>query len=514
MWAIFWLIVQTVIVAGIGYGLGQLLQKKPKRDDISLEINQPTTELGRPFPICFGTPPRLTAPMVFWNGDLYIYEREREDVIVYRMYQWGAHLGLCLAEVDGVIQFWYGDKVAWPTVNDAAAYAADGVTTATVNARALYGGPYEGGTGGISGTIAIEYGGPAQARNAYLTAKIGPGPAMRGFVGLVCHPLFWGYTPYPQILGSVVKRTSILTDGDDQWYPEKSAIATYGLNAAHIIRECLTNVDWGDGRDPALMGATFAEVADDLFAENFGLSYWYEPGPGKLLPFLDELLETIDGYLYEDLATGIFEIGLCRGDYTVAALDAYDESDFEIVEFDRPGWGDIPGRVILTYRDRSWPDQRPRAIYEDLAVIAKQGDYVVEMEVDRPGILDAALANAAVARLGKAATARAAHVVLRSKRTMAPLHQGKVFKIAYNDPDLTIVQMVLRVMEIGYGSMADPYIEPDCIEDVWGAGYTVIANPPDTSWTPPEPTTEKQLVDVLEIEAEEAVFEIINEVEA
>jgi hypothetical protein len=511
--AAFWFAVKIAIVMAVSYIVAALLAKKPREPGSAGldELSMPDPRIGRHFPVIFGTPPRDRGLYLFWYGDLYVQDIRTggglfsSSVHVAYYYFWGVHFGVSHAGIDGVIQMWYGEKCVWPTINDPADYAADGQATITVSpadGTNLYGG-YQKEGGFHTGTgVDVEYGAAAQTKNSYLETQLGSSiPAFRGIVTLVFKKCFWGNSPYPRIISVVTKATTTLTDGSSQWYSAKAAINTYGLNPAHIIRQCLTDTTWGDGTAVSLMGDSFTAVADDLYTEDFGLNYRYYPKPNGLADFIDEVLQTMDGYLYEDHATGKFEIGLCRGDYVIGNLDAFDESDFKIIEFDRPSPGDTPSRVILTYRDRSWPDQRPHALYEDLALMERQGDKVVEQEIDMPGICDPDLANTVVNRLGRAHAFMGAKLRLHCKRTMRNLHWGSVFKISYDDPDMAITQMAVRVTRINKGTIRDGKIEIDVVEDVYSTAETILGAPPDTNWSKPSPTEEEYKYDLHQCSA-------------
>jgi hypothetical protein len=506
---LFWAAVKIAAIMAISYAVMMALRKKPKEpaaaglDDFAM----PTPQIGRHFPVIFGTPPRDRGLFLFWYGDLMLSALRDDDIFYAWYYGYSLHLGVCHAGIDGVKQIWVGDVCVWPTMDDPTDYASDGQGTATVSifdGVNIFGGyTAEGGYWGVTD---IEYGTSGQALNSYLSTELGsPLPAFRGIVTLVMRNNWWGTQPYPKTVSVVCKATTLVTDGGGQWYVAKATINTYALNPAHILRQCLTDSIWGDGRDASLMGDSFTSVADDLFDEDFGLNYRYYPGPGTLAEFIDEILLTIDGYLYEDHATGKFEIGLCRGDYTIGALDAYDETDFEIVHFERPSPGDVPSRITLTFRDRSWPDQRPHAIYDDIALQARQGDKIVEEEIEFAGILDASLANTVVNRIGRAHGAMGAKLRLRCKQTMRNLHWGSVFKIAYDDPNLAITQMAVRVTRINYGTIRDNTIEMDVIEDVYTTAETIIGAPPDSDWTRPVGTESELYYDLLTVTAEASV---------
>ncbi len=322
------------------------------------------------------------------------------------------------------------------------------------------------------------------------------GPAYRGILSIVFSHFYWGLSPIFGMVSTVVKRTQQLTDGAEMWYLAKADISG-DLNPAHILRECLTESTWGEGKATTDLGTTWTTVADTLFTEGFGLSFRYLPEPGALQDFVELVLQHIDGYIYKDRTTGKIEIGLARDDYVLADLTEYDEGDFEIVDWHTPSWKDVPGRIVLKYGNRYWPDNGKTVTYDDVAVQAKQEGRVNEKVVERPGIFSDALAATVVNRLGRSLCRLLSVGTLRCKRTMADLHKGSVFKISYTDPDLSIVQMVVRVTNIKYGPLGDDACEIDVIEDVWGSAYTIYGAPGIPIWQPPPVDPDEPALDTL-----------------
>ena len=94
------------------------------------------------------------------------------------------------------------------------------------------------------------------------------------------------------------------------------------MNPAHIIRECLTNRDWGLGYAGVEIGASFAMAADVLYTEGFGLSLIWQQD-SSIGEFIAGILDHIDATLFIDRRTGLWEIRLIRADYTAATLPPF-----------------------------------------------------------------------------------------------------------------------------------------------------------------------------------------------
>jgi hypothetical protein len=512
--ALWWSIVSSTAVAvapyvlaaaaaaAISIGVSYLTQPRPpKVGGTPLDISAfPRIDEGAAYMVIFGTV-RIDGYDAEWVGDTLVWERERSDVVVYRYYYAGAHFIYCRGPVDGLKQLWSGDpgggKVAWPTVNDPTVFAADGAASAIIDAT-LYGGPYEGGHGPLKGTFDILLGTATQARNAYLAGQLGSDiPAFRGVASIVAERCNWGCIPTPQVLAGVWKRVLIQDDGAARWYIAKAPIGADGLdlNAIHILRECMCNPDWGERHAAAELGSTWTTAADTLYAESFGLNGAFIPEPGSLKEFVRMVLETIDAGLYDDPETGLLEIQLTRPDYTIADLPKFTRSDFEITGLARPAWLDIPGHITFKGSSRLTPQTGMTSDYIDRAIIDKQGRDVPQTVV-LSLICTQTLLDTVAARKGRAMTARAHVLELKCKRTMSALHRGQPFVIEYDDPDLAILQMVVRPIEINYGGSEDQTVTMSVVEDVYAQQYTILGAA-TTGWTEPTASLETATEDLI-----------------
>ncbi len=405
--------------------------------------------------------------------------------VVGHHYSIGMHMILCHGPIDGVKQIWIGEKVVWPNVDDDEQVASDGTILATINEPNIFGG--EDKEGGVVGSVDFEYGEAAQAINTYLYNKLNgdtpaPIPAFRGLVGIVLNQVRIGTSPYLKPWSFLGKRTDTLQDGSAQWYAAKSDIDG-DLNPAHIIRECLTNGIWGLGYGSAYMDSTsFEYAADLLYTENFGLSFLWS-GTSTIEDFINNVLNHIDGILYQDISTGKFILKLARDDYNVASLDVYDDSNIiEVADFKRETYGEIINQVVVQYSDVA-KDKEATATAQDIAVMNLQGGSVIEMTARYKGITKAALANKVAARDLRQVTAMLASMVIKGNRSMATLRPNDVFKLSW--PILGIVELVVRIAQINYGSLTEGVIEFMVGEDVFQSATGLYDDPPATEWSDP-----------------------------
>jgi len=188
--------------------------------------------------------------------------------------------------------------------------------TITISSSNLFGGNQK--EGGVRGGVDLLFGASDQTQNSYLVSKLDANlPAFRGSMGFVLNQVYVGTSPYPKPWAFFCRRLLKQVNGDAQWNITKAVIRGGtddgdDLNAAHIIRECLIDNDWGLGFETSDIGSTSFELAADiLFDEEFGLSLlWDQTEP--IEDFIGSILRTIAGFLYQDLSTGKWVLSLTR----------------------------------------------------------------------------------------------------------------------------------------------------------------------------------------------------------
>jgi len=419
--------------------------------------------------------------------------KPKKQTIGY-MYYLGIHFILGYSNADGIKQIWVGEKCVWPTPNDPNVEAVDASIndeTKSIDASVIFGGTGLGQEGGIKGNIDIQYGATNQERNSYLTTKLGEYiSAYRGLLSVILKQVYIGTSAYLKPWSFLIKRTNKLVNGDAQWYTtgDKHIIRPGelngdDLNAIHIIRECLIDKEWGLGfSEDDINDTNFKMCADKLKEEDFGLSIIWD-NSSAVEDFIDRILEIIAGSLYQNLSTGKWEITLTRDDYNVESLESFDENQIiEIEEFSRPGYGEIVDQVTVNWHDKIWDKNRSITI-PDTAMITKQGGKIIERIFNYYSICNKELANKVVSRELQLATSMLANIQIKANRQMSHLKPNDVFKLSWNN--LGIVNMVVRVLEVNYGSLTKNEIMLKCCEDVFGAVYTIYEDPPDTQWQDP-----------------------------
>jgi hypothetical protein len=486
---IWWFIIQAVIMFAISLAL-QPKVKVPKKRPLGLDdFEVPTAEEGRALTVVFGKR-RMKGPNVVYYGDVKAYpiiKRVKTSMFnTKRMtvgydYYMTVHMILGYA-YGNVKQAIVGEKTVWPVLNDPTQEAADGTTVMDIQAKYCFGG-YEK-EGGIEGIVDICLGAPTQGQNDWLVSKLGSDvPAFRGQTGVVLRGTYVGNNGYLKPWSFLWKRTQQLTNGQDQWYLAKAEIGDDTLNCVHVIREILTEQEFGLGYNVLdIDDSNFQLAADTCFTEGFGVGFNWDAAMA-CEDVIGNMLEIIDAALVVDQATGKFQLMLARDDYDPNTLETFDESDIDdILEFFRPGYGEVASKITVMYTDVYYDEERPADI-EDPAVMKKQGNNIVESVFDFQAICDKSLANTVANRELKQATSMLASMKLRCLKTMAHVNPYTVFKISWAKYGLTSV--IVRATSVDYGEPSDEYMTIDVVEDVFGAAYNVYSDPPDTQWVSP-----------------------------
>ncbi len=392
------------------------------------------------------------------------------NIIGYK-YHLGAHMAISYP-VDEIQEIKIGDRTCWT------GSASSGQIS--VNAPNLFGG--EEREGGVSGTIDVLMGEQTQVKNSYLMEQLGSViPAFRGVFSLVFRRFYWGNNPYIKNPAFKVKRTDIHTDFTPQWYGAKANINSGDMNPAHIIRECLTNYQWGMGYPTTLIDdASFTAAADALYSEGFGLSIKWSQSE-TIEAFVQRIADHIDAVVDTDLSTGKITLSLVRGGYDTASLLLLDESNSELGEFERRGWGETVNEITVVYRDRETNQDTPVTI-QDIGNIQIQGAVVAETH-NYPGISNATLAGRVAQRDLRVKSAPMAKLQITANRHAYSLKRGDVFR--YSNTRLGLAEVVFRVVGVDRGELTDGRITIDAVEDVFSLDNNTYVTPQASGWTSP-----------------------------
>lgn len=397
---------------------------------------------------------------------------KKKSVTVGYKYYLGMHMVLCHGPVDAVTAIDVDDRRAWTGSSTGGSI--------TVAAEDLFGGT--GREGGISGTVDIMLGGPTQPRNSYLQSKLGTDiPAFRGVLSVVLRQVYVGINPYLKNWAFWVTRRNIRLDGQPQWYPSKVAIGN-DMNAAHIIRECLTDTSWGMGYPEAdIDNTSFTSAADTLYSEGMGISIlWDRSAP--LNDFISEVLKHVDASLFVDRGTGKFVLKLIRGGYNVNTLLELNEGNVsKITDFKRNTVGELVNSVTVQFWDADTGKDNSVTV-QDISLVAQQG-ATVGTTIQFPGFTTGLNATKAASRSLKSLSTPLASCTIYANRAAASLNVGDVFKFSW--PNYGVTSLIMRVTNVELGALDNNEVRITAVEDVFGSSNAIYAPPPPSAWSSP-----------------------------
>jgi hypothetical protein len=261
-----------------------------------------------------------------------------------------------------------------------------------------------------------------------------------------------------------------------------TSITTPDMNPAHILRECLTDPDWGMGyQDSDIDDTTFIAAADTLFSEGMGISILWE-SQSSIEEFVKLIVKHIDAALYVDNSTGKFVLKLIRNDYSVGSLITLNEDNIDkISDFSRPQFGELTNSVTVTYWDAVTGKDATLTISD--SALAQMQNCTINAAIQYPGFTNASIASRVAQRDLKTLSTPLASCTIYANKDAAVLNIGKTFKLTWPDYDLTDV--VMRVTGIAYGDGKSNRIRLQCVEDVFSTPSTAFIPYVPPAWTDP-----------------------------
>jgi hypothetical protein len=266
------------------------------------------------------------------------------------------------------------------------------------------------------------------------------------------------------------------------------------MNPAHIVRECLTNSEWGLGyADADIDDTSFTAAADTLYAEGFGLSFLWNK-PSEINDLIAMVTRHVDGFVYVDPMTGLFSIKLVRGDYVLASLPTFTKAEIVSVEtFARTAPSEMSNVVTVQWLDRDNKTQTATA--RDLASIQAYGREI-STTIDMPGVARSDLAQRIAFRELGQISRPLAKLTMIVTRAAAGQRIGGVIKVTLPEYGLSAAPM--RIVGIAYGQLADGKMRLDLVEDVFSLPAYAYTADTASEWETPytEPAVAPYLVQI------------------
>lgn len=259
----------------------------------------------------------------------------------------------------------------------------------------------------------------------------------------------------------------------------------FDANPVHIIVEALTNKIWGMGGSLSQLNVpAFVAAADTLYTEKLGLSMiWVQQA--KIEDFVGEVLNHIEGNLFINPRTGLFEIKLIRNDYDPSDLPILDKSNSTLIDHQIKLYGEGVNEIVVTWTNPE-NEKEETVTLQDPGAIAAQDGSVVSDSRNYYGVRCQSRAMALCERDLRAATAPLASATVETGRTNSNLTPGSVVKL--NFPEHNVNNRIMRVGPVNYGDSKTPFVKLSLVEDVFSTPEIVFEEPTPSEWTDPSET--------------------------
>lgn len=300
----------------------------------------------------------------------------------------------------------------------------------------------------------------------------------------------------------------------DSWYfslpgPTVEETVDGDMNPSHIIRECLTNQDWGMGYSvDDVDDVSFTAAADTLFDESMGISLIWDK-QARIEDFIAEIVRHIDAALFVSRKTGKFVLKLIRADYDVGALITLDESNIESISNPaRAAFGELVSAVTVVHW-QSRTGKNDSVTVSDPAAVQQLGAEI-GTTLQYPGFTNSAIATRVASRDYRALSNPFLSCTILTGDIARDLDIGDTFKLTWGKWKLQ--EVVMRITGFAMSDARSANVRLTCIEDVFDTPDTaVIVQPPD-GWVdpsqPPEKVTQKIAFETPYYEAVQAAGQV------
>lgn len=501
----------AIVVALVMAVVGELLRPKPKFNDPKPsavgDFSFPTADASRVIPIFFGTC-KMQGPNVVWFGDLTIITLKKKvktgwfsskRIVTGYNYYLGVQLVYAYGECDEFIELRIDDKVAPISTT---AFTGD-VCSFTINAPTIL--DNDDPPNGVKGPCKLYKGTFTQPPNMYLSA-IWDEPDMSAFrplLHLVMEKCYLGNTDTPPPISIIARRCPNqlgLTGGRHNVNGDS--------NIACAVYEVMTNNMWGMKiPEDKIDVDSFIACGNTLADEALGISMLVQTAMlGRDL--VAEMLRHADGVIYADPVTGLYTMTLAReipSDEQDELLIVDDSSILpDTFEFSRSSWEMTKNTIIVQYTDRATFETTP-VQYQDLANIDVRGGMIDSEEFSYLGFSNSTAAMNTAARVSKMKASPLVSAKMSVNRIGYQLRPGSAFWL--RKPNRGLANVLMRVIEINYGTLDDPAIKITAMEDIFAVNAVAYVPPDPSDWTPPVgavvPFSQQRLIEAPAFGAED-----------
>ena len=258
---------------------------------------------------------------------------------------------------------------------------------------------------------------------------------------------------------------------------------TPDMNPAHIIRECLTNSDWGQGYGESdIDDDNFRAVADTLHEEGLGISLIWDRSM-SIENFIEEVTRHIDASLYVSRSTGKYNLKLIRKDYVVEELLVLDKTNVSSISNpNRVTFGEFSNSVTVKFWN--WKTQNEDSVtVSDTALARIQDGNLIDSSVNYPGFTTKRNAVIAATRDLRSLSSGTFSCTVIANSEAENLNIGSA--VILNWPEWELDNVVMRVTGISFGDGINNKIRINLSEDVYSTSSDIEVDDSGTDWVDP-----------------------------
>lgn len=467
------------------------------------DFSIPTATEGRYIPVMAGTM-RIDGGNCTWYGDFTAQRRTVTTGVIFReketigyTYFLALQYAQVHTEVAGITGIWIGDDKV---------YEGAATEVVDVDRPDLFGGVDEGG--GFTGRFRLFRGTQSQGVSAFLASRLDPLPAYRGTAYVMI-------TDVAETGGANIGESNNLRHirfelqafdtvangglGDVLSLGNDHHFIGADINPVAFAYEVYTNDDWGGAYAASDFGlASFQAAAETIFTEGLGYSrIWTDATNAEQI--INEIEQHIDGYIGPNPLTGLIEVNLSRGGYTLANEFQADATNIlGVPKWSKSDWTQTKNEIRLQYADRTKSYKDTFAKAQSLANRIIQG-RPEPLDIRFPGVHTAAVANAIVWRIARSRFRALTTGTVEIDRTAWQLKPADI--MSFTDVESSETNLPVRINRVGRGEINDMAISLEVVQDTFGNETVGSAAPPASDFVPPV-----QAVGALAV-ADQAAFE-------
>lgn len=212
---------------------------------------------------------------------------------------------------------------------------------------------------------------------------------------------------------------------------------------------------------------SFEAASLTLFNEEHGYSRAIEQSEDAAT-VIGDILEQIDGMIYQEPTTGKLVLKLVRNDFDFLTLDDINPSNMATPEggwYKVQGWSESYNQVRVLFIDRSVNFASGMAIGQNQANVISQGGRLRSIDIDYPGCSNGNLAQKLASRELAVLSRPQVQATVVVDRTFYGKRPGDVVTLTW--PELGIDRMIMRIVKIDLGQLHAGQIRLDLIRDIF-----------------------------------------------